>query len=116
MTLREKLRLTEGKSAWQTEAVPEDNLVSLFMCDGPHGLRMQDSKDGVFTEGSKPATCFPSAVSSACSFDTELLFNIGKAVGEEAVEQGADVVLGPGVNIKRNPLCGRNFEYFTEDP
>jgi beta-glucosidase len=116
MTLREKLRMTEGASAWKTVPVPEENLPSLFMCDGPHGLRMQDFTENIFHQGSKPATCFPTAVSTSCSFDTDLLAKIGKAIGEEAIEQGADVVLGPGVNMKRNPLCGRNFEYFSEDP
>jgi beta-glucosidase len=116
MTLREKLRLTEGKSAWETDPVPEENLPSLFMCDGPHGLRMQDMTTNIFHQGSKPATCFPTAVSTGCSFDTALMNEIGKAIGEEALEQGSDVVLGPGVNIKRNPLCGRNFEYISEDP
>jgi beta-glucosidase len=116
MTLREKLRLTEGFSAWKTVPVPEEDLPSLFMCDGPHGLRMQDFTENIFHQGSKPATCFPTAVSTSQSFDTNLLAEIAKAIGEEANEQGADVVLGPGVNIKRNPLCGRNFEYFSEDP
>ncbi|MDR0974186.1 MAG: glycoside hydrolase family 3 C-terminal domain-containing protein [Ruminococcus sp.] len=116
MTLREKLRLTEGLSAWKTVPVPEEGLESLFMSDGPHGLRMQDFTENIFHQGSKPATCFPTAVSTACSFDTKLLGEIGTAIAEEANEQGADVVLGPGVNIKRNPLCGRNFEYFSEDP
>ena len=90
---------------------------SMFMCDGPHGLRKQEShNDHLGVHKSRPATCFPAAVTSACSWDLELIGEIGSAIAEEAADQGVGIFLGPGVNIKRNPLCGRNFEYFSEDP
>ena len=87
------------------------------MCDGPHGLRKQEGhSDHMGVHDSRPATCFPTAVSTACSWDQELLGQIGAAIAAEAADQGVGVFLGPGVNIKRNPLCGRNFEYISEDP
>ena len=87
------------------------------MSDGPHGLRKQEeTADMLGINRSVPATCFPTAVSTACSFDEELLTDIGRAIGEEAAAHGVGLLLGPGANIKRNPLCGRNFEYFSEDP
>lgn len=117
MELRDKIALCEGKNFWETKAFPEYGIPSMFMCDGPHGLRKQENPDtdqGV--NASRPATCFPAAVSTACSWDEELVGKIGAAIAEEAADQGVGVFLGPGVNIKRNPLCGRNFEYFSEDP
>jgi beta-glucosidase len=117
MTLEQKIRLCEGENFWETKAFPEDGVPSAFMCDGPHGLRKQeDQPDHLGVNESRPATCFPASVTTACSFDAELLGRIGEAIAEEALDQGVGVVLGPGVNIKRNPLCGRNFEYFSEDP
>lgn len=89
------------------------------MCDGPHGLRKQEMEDGadmLGIGGSRPATCFPAEVTTAGSWNPDLLHEIGTAIGEEAKNQGIGLVLGLGVNIKRNPLCGRNFEYFSEDP
>src|SRR4029079_1703735 len=88
------------------------------MADGPHGLRVQDddNPDHLGLGRSLPATCFPPAVTLASSWDPELLREVGEALGREARSQGVDVVLGPGVNIKRSPLCGRNFEYYSEDP
>ena len=90
---------------------------SFMMSDGPHGLRTQKGEsDMLGVNDSEPATCFPTAVTSGASWDRELLFAEGRAIGEECLYLGSDVVLGPGVNIKRDPRCGRNFEYFSEDP
>lgn len=117
MTLAEKVALCEGKNFWETKAFPQHNIPAMFMCDGPHGLRKQENQgDHLGVHESRPATCFPAAVSTACSWDVVLIGKIGVAIAEEAVNQGVGLVLGPGVNIKRNPLCGRNFEYFSEDP
>lgn len=117
MTLQDKIALCEGKNFWETKDFPEYGIPSLFMCDGPHGLRKQENHgDHMGVHDSRPATCFPSAVTTACSWDPELLGQIGAAIAAEAADQGVGVFLGPGVNIKRNPLCGRNFEYFSEDP
>ncbi|MGI6570116.1 MAG: glycoside hydrolase family 3 C-terminal domain-containing protein [Caldicoprobacterales bacterium] len=117
MTLKDKIALCEGKNFWETKEFPQYGIPSMFMCDGPHGLRKQEShNDHLGVHKSRPATCFPAAVTSACSWDLELIGEIGSAIAEEAVDQGVGIFLGPGVNIKRNPLCGRNFEYFSEDP
>ena len=117
MTLKDKITLCDGKNFWETRDFPEYGIPSMFMCDGPHGLRKQENYgDHMGIHDSRPATCFPTAVSTACSWDEELLGQIGAAIAAEAAEQGVGVFLGPGVNIKRNPLCGRNFEYFSEDP
>ncbi len=117
MTVSELLDLCEGEDCWHTKAYPKHGLQSVMMCDGPHGLRRQpDGADNLGINISLPATCFPSSAATSCSWDTELLFEIGKAIGEEARANGVSMVLGPGLNIKRNPLCGRNFEYFSEDP
>lgn len=88
-----------------------------MMCDGPHGLRKQEGKsDMLGVHNSREATCFPTAVTAACTWNPELMEIMGQTIAEEALAYGVDIVLGPGVNIKRNPLCGRNFEYFSEDP
>ena len=117
MRLEEKIALCEGKNFWETKAFPQYGIPSMFMCDGPHGLRKQENHYAQMDiNESRPATCFPTAVTTACSWDVELLGKIGAAIAAEAADQGVGVVLGPGVNIKRNPLCGRNFEYFSEDP
>jgi len=118
MKLKDKIAFCEGKNFWETRDFPQYGIPSMFMCDGPHGLRKQegDHKDYMGMNESRPATCFPSAVSTACSWDVELLGKLGYAIAEEAADQGVGLFLGPGVNIKRNPLCGRNFEYFSEDP
>lgn len=106
-----------GESHWKTCAAPSAGIPSMFLSDGPHGLRKQEgAQDCMGIAESRPATCFPTASALACSFDPELVERVGAAIGEEARRQGVDVVLGPGVNIKRHPLCGRNFEYFSEDP
>lgn len=118
MTLEDKIALCEGASFWETKAFEKYGIPSMFVCDGPHGLRKQDRASGTDMLGvneSRPATCFPAEVTTAGSWDPKLLSAVGSAIGEEARNQGVGVVLGPGCNIKRNPLCGRNFEYFSED-
>ena len=117
LSLEERAQLLAGESHWKTHAAPSADIPSLFLSDGPHGLRKQEgAQDCMGIAESCPATCFPTASALACSFDPELVERVGAAIGEEARRQGVDVVLGPGVNIKRHPLCGRNFEYFSEDP
>ncbi|MBR3227482.1 MAG: glycoside hydrolase family 3 protein, partial [Erysipelotrichaceae bacterium] len=117
MSLEEKIKLCAGIDFWQTRAYDEYGIPSFFMCDGPSGLRKQEKgADMLGINDSRPATCFPAAVSTANTWDEELLYRMGEAIGEEARDQRVGVVLGPGINIKRNPLCGRNFEYFSEDP
>lgn len=117
LTLEERVQLLAGDSHWKTHAAPSADIPSLFLSDGPHGLRKQEgAQDCMGIAESRPATCFPTASALACSFDPELVERVGAAISEEARRQGVDVVLGPGVNIKRHPLCGRNFEYFSEDP
>ena len=117
MNIEEKVALCSGADNWTTKAFETYGIPSIRMTDGPHGLRKQ--KDGGDEPGvgkSIPATCFPTACATACSWDRDLMVEMGKAIGEEALQEGVSIVLGPGVNIKRNPLCGRNFEYFSEDP
>lgn len=117
MTLEDKIALCSGENFWETKKYEKYGIPSLFMCDGPHGLRKQeDAADMLGLNNSRPATCFPAEVTTAGSWDPELLAEIGAAIGREAKEQGVGLVLGPGANLKRNPLCGRNFEYFSEDP
>ena len=117
LSLEERAQLLAGESHWKTHAAPSADIPSLFLSDGPHGLRKQEgAQDCMGIAESRPATCFPTASALACSFDPELVERVGAAIGEEARRQGVDVVLGPGANIKRHPLCGRNFEYFSEDP
>lgn len=117
LELTEKIALVSGRDHWHTVSVPRLNIPAIMLADGPHGLRkQQEGGDHLGIGQSEPATCFPPAATSANSWDPELLHAMGKAIGKEAVEQGVAVVLGPGINIKRSPLCGRNFEYFSEDP
>ncbi len=117
MTLEDKIALCSGENFWETKKYEKYGIPSLFMCDGPHGLRKQENAaDMLGVHASRPATCFPAEVTTAGSWDPELLAEIGAAIGQEAREQGVGLVLGPGANLKRNPLCGRNFEYFSEDP
>ena len=117
MSLAEKAGLCSGKNFWQTKAVERLGIQPVMLTDGPHGLRKQAaSADHLGINKSIPATCFPTAVTTSFSFDRDLLRQIGIAIGEEAAQEDVAVVLGPGVNIKRSPLCGRNFEYFSEDP
>ncbi len=117
LTLRQKADLLTGKGFWQTRDIEEAGIPSLFLSDGPHGLRKQAAKaDHLGFNASIPATCFPTAAAMANSWDEVLGEALGKALGEEAVAQGVNVILGPGACMKRNPRCGRNFEYFSEDP
>ena len=115
MTLEEKATLLTGDSAWTTAAIPRLGLPSLRMADGPHGVRRTHSTGSMAFEA-QAATCFPTASSTAATWDPDLLREMGEAIGREALALEVDVVLGPGVNMKRSPLCGRNFEYFSEDP
>ncbi len=117
LTLEEKASLCSGKDFWHLNAVERLGLTSIMVSDGPHGLRKQnkDKKAGDLL-GSVPATCYPTASCTACSWDEELLSELGSHLADEAKAEQVSVVLGPGMNIKRSPLCGRNFEYFSEDP
>lgn len=117
MTLEEKAAFLSGKGEWQTWNFDRLGIPSMYCSDGPHGIRKQaGAGDHLGLNPSLPATCFPTAATMANSWDPELGEEIGRALGEEAQAQDVHVVLGPGLNIKRNPLCGRNFEYFSEDP
>ncbi len=116
-TVAQKAALCLGADFWHTAPVPEQGVEALVVSDGPHGLRRQpDGGDHVGLGGSLPATCFPPAVALGSAWDPELARAVGAAIGREARAQGVAVVLGPGINIKRSPLCGRNFEYVSEDP
>lgn len=117
MSLLEKTALLSGKTVWQTRDIPRLSIPSIFCSDGPHGIRKQaGAGDHLGLNASVPATCFPPAGTIANSWDEELGEKIGRAIGEEAFALDVNIVLGPGLNIKRSPLCGRNFEYFSEDP
>ncbi len=117
MTLEEKCALLQGADFWHTVAVERLGVPQLMVSDGPHGLRKQDQEgDHLGINDSIKAVCFPTAVGTAASFDPELLEQMGEVLGEECLAEGVDVLLGPAANIKRSPLCGRNFEYFSEDP
>ncbi|GEC76565.1 glycoside hydrolase family 3 C-terminal domain-containing protein [Microbacterium maritypicum] len=117
LTLEEKASLTSGADFWTTKAIDRLGIPSVMMTDGPHGLRKQSgSTDHLGLASSVPATCFPPAVGIGSSFDPEIIERVGAAIGVEAAIENVAVVLGPGINIKRSPLCGRNFEYFSEDP
>lgn len=117
MTLEEKAYMMSGKDTWSTVPYEKYGIPAMIMSDGPHGLRRQVGKgDQLGINGSLPATCFPTAATIANSWDEALAEEIGIALAEEAVTMDVGVLLGPGLNIKRSPLCGRNFEYFSEDP
>jgi len=117
LTLLEKAALLSGANTWQTRGIERLDIPAVWMSDGPHGVRKQvGSADHLGLNGSEPATCFPTAATVACSWDESLAEEIGTALGNEAAAQGVGVLLGPGLNIKRSPLGGRNFEYFSEDP
>ena len=117
MTLEEKASLMSGANFWNTKPIPRLGIPGMMLTDGPHGLRKQGGKaDHLGLNQSIPATCYPTASGLANSWDEELLEELGAHLGLEAASEGVSVLLGPGVNIKRNPLCGRNFEYFSEDP
>ena len=117
MTIEEKIAFCSGADFWHTKEMKHYEIPSIMMSDGPHGLRKQpETADMLGINESVPATSFPTAVLSACSWDKELLKREGEAIAREAIANKVSLVLGPGANIKRNPLCGRNFEYFSEDP
>ncbi len=119
LTLEEKVALTSGKDFWQSVGIDRDDVKvpSMFLSDGPHGIRKQAAAaDHLGLNASIPATCFPTAATMANSWNDELGEEMGKMLGEEAVDEKVNVLLGPGTNLKRNPRCGRNFEYFSEDP
>lgn len=117
MTLEEKAGLCSGADFWHTKAVERLGIPASMVSDGPHGLRKQDEKsDHLGVNDSIKAVCFPTACATASSFDRELLATLGEALGDECQAEDISVILGPAVNIKRSPLCGRNFEYFSEDP
>ena len=117
LTLRQKADLLTGKDFWSTQGYEELGIPSIFFSDGPHGLRKQAAASAhLGLNASVPATCFPTAVSMASSWNDSLAERMGEALGEEAASQNVNMVLGPGLCIKRNPRCGRNFEYFSEDP
>lgn len=115
LNIKEKLSLLAGKNYWTSRSIKE--IISLTMADGPHGIRKQCGEIGTSNfNKSFPSIAFPTASCSACSFDKNLLFLEGQSIAHEAKRLNVDIVLGPGLNIKRSPLCGRNFEYFSEDP
>ena len=117
MTLEEKASFMSGKDFWTTMNLEKLGIPSIFLSDGPHGLRKQAAAaDQLGLNASIPATCYPTSATVANSWDEKLGEELGTSLGKEAVSQKVNVVLGPGINIKRNPLCGRNFEYFSEDP
>ncbi len=117
LTTAEKASLCLGADFWHTAALERVGIASVTVSDGPHGLRKQPMEgDHVGISGSIPATCFPTASALGSSWDVDLVREVGVAIGVEARAQDVAVVLGPGINIKRSPLCGRNFEYFSEDP
>lgn len=118
LTLREKISLLAGLNSWNTVPIERLGIPAVLMTDGPHGIRKQYDieSSAAMLEPSVPSTCFPSAATMSCSFDPELISEVGAALGEEARDQEVQLVLGPGINIKRSPLCGRNFEYYSEDP
>lgn len=117
LTLEEKASLCSGLDFWHLRGIPRLNIPSIMMTDGPHGLRKQTaSPDHIGISDSHPATCFPPAVTLASTWNPQRAYEVGVALGEECLTQGVSVILGPGTNIKRHPFCGRNFEYFSEDP
>ena len=116
LTLEEKAALVAGTDFMYTNPVPRLGIKSVRMSDGPHGLRVQKSGGDNGVTGSEPATSFPTAATTASGWNPDNTYKMGKAIAKECLHYGVDVLLGPGVCIKRNPLCGRNFEYFSEDP
>lgn len=118
LTIEQKAKLCVGMNFWMTQNYPEANIPSLFLSDGPHGLRKQEvgSADHLGINESHKSVCYPPACTAACSWDRDLIEEMGRTLGREAHDIGVDILLGPGINIKRSPLCGRNFEYYSEDP
>ena len=117
MTLEEKAGMCSGADFWNTKAVERLGIPSVMMSDGPHGMRKQEGEaDHLGLNESVEAVCFPAACATASSFDVDLIRQMGEILGEECQAEDLSMLLGPAVNIKRSPLCGRNFEYFSEDP
>ncbi|MBN2048594.1 MAG: glycoside hydrolase family 3 protein, partial [Anaerolineaceae bacterium] len=117
LTLEEKASLCSGRNFWFLKEVERLGIPPIMVTDGPHGLRKQaGNADHVGLNESVPATCFPTASALASTWNRNLIFKVGAALGEECRQEKVGVILGPGMNIKRSPLCGRNFEYFSEDP
>lgn len=117
LTLEEKASLCSGKTFWTTKAVERLGIPSVYMCDGPNGMRKEKQSAGTnIMQESEKSTCFPTAVTTASSWNTDLLEEVGRTLADEAKALKVTTVLGPGINIKRSPLCGRNFEYMSEDP
>ena len=117
LTLEEKASLCSGADFWHTEAIDRLNIPAAMVSDGPHGIRKQENlADHMGVAESIKAIGFPTASAMACSFDRDLLHKVGDALGEECVAEDLAVLLGPGINMKRSPICGRNFEYYSEDP
>ncbi len=117
LSLEEKVGICSGKDFWNLKAVPQLDIPELMVTDGPHGLRKKNPEGTQANlSDSVPTTAFPTAATTACSWDPELIYEMGVALGEECLQEKVSVILGPGVNMKRSPLCGRNFEYFSEDP
>lgn len=116
LTLEEKASLLSGRGAWETAGIERLGIGSVTLTDGPHGVRMQADAEHFSLDASLPATCFPTAAALGSSWDVALLTRVGEALGAESRAAGVAVLLGPGINIKRSPLCGRNFEYLSEDP
>ena len=115
MTLEEKASLCSGNDSWHTKPVERLDIPEIMVSDGPHGLRKVKDDSAMMNQAIE-AVCFPTACATACSFDRELVASMGKALGQACKAEKVAVLLGPGCNIKRSPLCGRNFEYFSEDP
>ena len=117
MTLEEKCSFASGLDAWHTPRIERLGVPAVMMCDGPSGLRKRDKINGsAVYNHTVEATCFPSASTQACSWNRELIYEVGRTIGRECRAEQVGVILGPGLNIKRSPLCGRNFEYYSEDP
>ena len=117
MTLEEKAAFCSGRDFWHTKAIERLGVPSVMMCDGPHGLRKQEGEgDHLGINKSIETVCYPTAASLASSFDRDVMRQLGEALGQECQAENVAMLLGPGLNIKRSPLCGRNFEYFSEDP
>ena len=117
MTIEEKAEICSGASRWRTHSIDRLDIPEIMMSDGPHGVRKEPKdKESASMGESIEAICFPTASALACSWDRELMSKMGEALGEESQTEDINILLGPGVNIKRSPLCGRNFEYFSEDP
>lgn len=116
MTLKQQASLCSGKNDWETEAYEDLGIPAVVMSDGPNGMRVEKPREGFNAADSYPSTCFPTAGLSACSWNPALISEMASAIAKEAKKLGVDLILGPGLNIKRSPLCGRNFEYYSEDP